>query len=113
MAELYGRRISAVLAADTYMQRRIYRLAKLDSHFHQLAYAGLIQLGKRIVLEDLGVIVSVQELSCIVTGETKGHLSQVVCTEAEEVSFFCYIVSCKSCSRDLNHCTYFIIKLYV
>ena len=37
MAELYGRRISALLAADTYMQVRIYRLAKLDSQLHELA----------------------------------------------------------------------------
>ena len=36
---------------------------RLDSHLHQLANTGLIQLSERIILEDLGVIVSVQELT--------------------------------------------------
>ncbi len=74
-----------MLAADTNMQLRINRLTKFDSHLHQFADTCLIQLGEWIVLEDLGVIVSVQELACIITGEAEGHLSQVVGTEAEEV----------------------------
>ena len=54
------------------------RLTKLDSHLHQLADTVLIQLSERIILEDLGVIVSVQELTCIITGEAEGHLGQIV-----------------------------------
>ena len=37
--------------------------------------ASLIQFCKWIALEDLLVIVSIQELACIITGEAVGHLS--------------------------------------
>ena len=57
-----------------------------DGHLHELADAVLIKLCERIVLKDLGVIVSVEELACIVTAEAEGHLSQVVGAEAEEIS---------------------------
>ena len=86
------------------------RLTKLDSHLHQLADTGLIQLSERIILEDLGVIVSVQELTCIITGEAEGHLGQVVGTEAEEISFLSDFISSKCCSWYFNHCTNFILK---
>ena len=56
-----------MLSADTDMQIRIHRLAKVDGHLHQLADTCLIQLRKRIVLKDLRVIVSIQELARIVT----------------------------------------------
>ena len=48
-----------MLSTDTYMKLRIYRLAKLDCHIHQLADTCLIQFCKRIVLEDLGILVSI------------------------------------------------------
>ena len=62
-------------------------LPSLDSHFHELANASLVELSERVVLEDLLVIVSVEELTCIVTAEAVSHLSKVVSTEAEEFSF--------------------------
>ena len=67
MAELYRRRISAVLTADTDVKLLIYRLTKFNGHLHQLADACLVKLRKRIVLEDLRVIVSVKKLTGIVT----------------------------------------------
>src|SRR5699024_10759633 len=62
-------------------------------------------------LKDLSVIVSVKELTSVITGESVCHLCKVVCTEAEEVSFFCDLVSCKSSSRDLDHCTNLILQV--
>ena len=56
-----------MLATDTKVQLRINRFAQLDSHFHQLANAILIQFCKRIVLEDLSVIVSLQEFTGVIT----------------------------------------------
>src|SRR5699024_2087595 len=82
-----------------------------DSHLHQFADTNLVKFCKWIVLVDLSVIVSVEELTSVVTGESECHLCQVVCTEAEEVSFFCDLVSCKSSSRDLDHCTNFVFKV--
>ena len=46
-----------MLTADTYVQRRVNRSSKIDSHLHQLANAVLIEFCEWIVLEDLSVIV--------------------------------------------------------
>ena len=100
-----------MLAADTYVKVRVNRFAEFDSHLHQLANANLIQFCKWIVLEDLSVIVCVEEFTCIITGEAVCHLSKVVCTEAEEVCLFSDLISCKSCSRDLDHSTNFVLKV--
>ena len=100
-----------MLAADSDVKLRIHRFAQLDSHLHQLAYTNLIQFCERIVLEDLRIIVSVQELTSVVTGESVSHLCQVVCTEAEEVCFCSNVVCCQSCSRDLDHGTNLILKV--
>ena len=86
-------------------------LTEFDSHLHQLADADLIQLRERIVLVNLLVVVSVEELACVVTAEAEGHLSQVVRTEAEELSLLRDIVSGKSRSRDLDHRTDFILQV--
>ena len=55
-----------MLAADTDVKLRIYRLTKLDSHFHKFAYTCLVKLCKWIVLVNLSIIVSVEELAGIV-----------------------------------------------
>ena len=81
-----------MLTADTYVQRRVNRSSKIDSHLHQLANAVLIEFCEWIVLEDLSVIVSVQEFTSIVTGESVSHLSKVVGSEAEEVCLFCDLI---------------------
>ena len=85
MAELHRGRIPAVLAADTHMQFRTNRLAQLNGSLHQLSYADLIQFSKWIVLKDLGIIVSIQELAGIITGEAVAHLGKIIGTEAEEL----------------------------
>ena len=100
-----------MLAADTAVERRIYRLAEVDGHLHQLAYTLLIQLSKRILLVDLCIIVSIQELTGIITREAEGHLCQIVGTEAEEISILSDLVSSQSCSRDLDHGTYFVLHI--
>ena len=93
VAELHRYGVAAVLAADTVVQLVAGGLGLGDGHLHQLADAVLVQLGEGIVLIDLGLVVSVQELTCVVTGETKGHLGQVVGTEAEELGFLSDLVS--------------------
>ena len=59
VAELNRGGISTVLTTDTNMELRINRFSKFDSHLHQFANTSLIQFCKRIVLKDLGVIVSI------------------------------------------------------
>ena len=41
-------------------------LARLNRHIHELAYTILVELGERIVLEDLVVVVRAEELAGIV-----------------------------------------------
>ena len=67
-----------MLATDTYVQFRVNRLAEIDRHLHQFADTCLIQFCKRIVLEDLRIIVSIKELTSVVTGESVCHLCQIV-----------------------------------
>ena len=92
MAELDGDRVTAVLTADTAVHGGTDFLTQRYGHIHQLTNTVLIQLRERIVLVDLGVLVSGQELAGIVTAEAKGHLGQVVGAEAEELSFLRNVV---------------------
>mgnify|MGYP006928869583 CR=1 FL=1 len=78
VAELDGSRVAAVLAADTKLDVRAGGLTELASHLNELAYANLVELCERIVLVDLLIIVSAEELACVVTAEAEGHLSKVV-----------------------------------
>ena len=100
-----------MFAADTNVKLRINRLTEFDSHFHKLAYAVLVEFSKRIVLENLCIIVRLEEFACVITRETECHLCKVVCTEAEEISLFCDFVSCKSRTRNFNHSTNFIFEI--
>ena len=108
VAELDRARVAAVLTADTAVELRVDGLAQRDGHLHKLAYAVLIKLCERIVLKDLGVIVSVEELACIVTAEAEGHLSQVVGAEAEELSFFCHFVGGEASSKKTSSVANFL-----
>lgn len=60
-----------MLTADTNMELVVYRLTEFDSCFHELANACLVKLSKRIVLEDLSIIVCVKELTSIITGRIR------------------------------------------
>ena len=73
-----------MLAADADVQLGVVCTAILDGIAHQLANAGLIQLGEGIVLEDLRIVVSIQELTGIVTGEAVGHLGHKYSQDHEE-----------------------------
>ena len=67
VAELYGAGVTAVLTADTAVELWINWLTKFKSHFHKLAYAVLVELSKWIVLVDLCIIVSIEELTSVIS----------------------------------------------
>lgn len=67
MAELNGRRITAVLTTDTAVKLRVSTLTIINSHLHQLADTLLIKLCERILLIDLRIIVAAKELTSIIT----------------------------------------------
>ena len=67
VAELYGAGVTAVLTADTAVELWINWLTKFKSHFHKLAYTVLVELSKWIVLVDLCIIVSIEELTSVIS----------------------------------------------
>ena len=63
----------------------------------------MVKLCKGIRFIDLTLIIIHQEFSCVVTGEAKGHLSQIICTKGEKFGFFCNFVCQKCCSWNFDH----------
>ena len=100
-----------MLAADTAVESRANCLTHLNCHIHKLTDTNLVELCERIELINLVVIVRTKELACVITAEAECHLSKVVSTEAEELSFLSDLVSCKSGTRNLDHCTNLILKV--
>ena len=68
VAEFNGCGVTTVFAADTNVEVGIYGLTKGDSHLHELTNANLVELSEGVIFKDLGVIVSVEELTSVVTG---------------------------------------------
>ena len=62
MAELNGGRIAAVLAADAEMQVGTGLAAERGRHLDELADAGLVETGERVVLIDLTVVVRAEAI---------------------------------------------------
>ena len=52
MAELHGVGVAAVFAADAELDARAGLVALLDGDLHELADAGLVNRGERILLDD-------------------------------------------------------------
>ena len=103
MAELDGGGIAAVLAADTELDVRTGGAAHFGGHLHELADALLVEVGERIGLVDLVVVVGVEELAGIVAAEAERHLGQVVRAEGEELGLGGDLVRGQSGARDLDH----------
>ena len=57
MAKLDGNGVTAVLTADTAVNRGANLFTELNCHIHELTNTGLVEFCKGIVLVDLGVIV--------------------------------------------------------
>src|SRR5690554_4315023 len=96
MAELYGRWLTTMLAADTAFERGLHFASLGHSHAHQLSHTVLIEHGEGIMLEDPLVDVHRQELGYVVATVTKGHLCKVVDAKREEVGFGSDLV-CREC----------------
>ena len=92
-----------MLAAHAQMQLGVGGAAHLAGHIHQLAHAGLVQLGEGIVLVDLLVVIGVQELARVITAEAESHLSQVVGAEGEEVRLLGDLIGGQRGPGDLDH----------
>ena len=65
--EVDRRRVAAVLAADPELEVGAAGAALLHRHGHELAGAGRVEARKRILLENLAVLVDAQELADVVS----------------------------------------------
>ncbi len=92
-----------MLAADTQLNIGSGCASLLSCHLHKLPHTVLVQSCKRIRLINLTLIIITQELTGIVTGETKGHLGQIIGSEGEELCFLCNLICQKCGTRNLNH----------
>ena len=99
-----------MLAADTAVQHGVFLPAFGYSHLHQLAYTGLVKFAEGIELINFLIVIGFQEFSCIVTGEAKGHLGQVVGAKAEEIGFLGHFVRGQGCPGNFDHGAYFIVN---
>ena len=108
VAELYGRGVAAVFAADAAGHARTGLSALLDSHFHQRAHALLVEASERVGLVNLVRVVSAEELACVVAAEAERHLGKVVGAEAEELSFFCHFVGGEASSKKTSSVANFL-----
>src|SRR5690606_19576837 len=61
VAELHGVRVAAVLAADAELDAGAGGVALLGGDLDELADAGLVDRGERVLLEDLGLGVGAEE----------------------------------------------------
>ena len=111
VAELDGRRIAAVLAADTEVHGRTGRFTHLDRHIHQFAYADRVEAGERVGFVDLVLVVRGQEFAGVVARESEGHLRQVVRAEAEELRFLRHLVGGERRARDFDHRADFVLQI--
>ena len=76
-----------MLTADTNLELGLGGTTFLYTHAYKLAYAFLIEYFEGVGLDDAVLFVELEELGCVVTRETEGHLGEVVGTEAEEVGY--------------------------
>ena len=103
MAELHGIGVAAVLAANAQLDARAGRIALLGRDLDQLADAGLVDGGERILLHDLVLGVSTEEGAGVVAGHAEAGLREVVGAEAEELSGLGDLVGGQRAARDLDH----------
>ena len=102
VAELDGAGVAAMLAADAQNDVGTGSAALFGSNLHQLANALLVQTGEGVVLVNLVLVVSAQELAGVVTGEAEGHLGQVVGAEGEELGLLGDLVGSQGGAGDLD-----------
>ena len=85
MEEMDGRRVAAVLTADADLEVGPRLATALDAGPHEIPDALRVNRRKRILLEDLLLLVDLQELAAVVARKAERELRQVVRAEREEL----------------------------
>ena len=77
MAELHAVRITPVLAANAKLDVGARGASFHNGSFDELANAGLIQSGERVLLEDFVFGIGQQEVAHVITADTQSCLREV------------------------------------
>ena len=100
-----------MFTADTQMDIRASSTAMFSSPADQLADPIHIDVSERIAFIDVLVIVILEELASIISGEAEGHLGQIVCSEGEELSGLSKFAGIDSAARNFDHRADVIVHL--
>ena len=74
VAELYGRRVAAMFAADTAVKRLSFTLAEFNGSFHKFTYADGVKTCKRVAFVNLICVGRSKAFACVVPAEPESHL---------------------------------------
>src|SRR5260221_1130058 len=112
MAELHGIGVAAVFAADAELDAGAGLVALRRRDLDELADAGLVNRGERILLHDLVLRVGTEERTRVVTRHAEAGLREVVRAEAEEFRRLRDLVGGEGTAPDFHQCSYRRGKLY-
>ena len=87
--------------------------AFLDRDLHELADAGLIERGERVLLEDLVLDVRHEEVAHVVAADAERHLREVVRAEAEELGALRDFIRRERAARHFDHGADQVVELHL
>ena len=87
--------------------------AFLDGDLHELADAGCVERGERVLLEDLVLDVGHEEVAHVVAADAERGLGEVVGAEAEELGGLRDFVSGERAARDFDHGADEVVELHL
>src|SRR5712692_2754204 len=103
MAELDRRRITAVFAADPYLELRAGLAATLDADADQFSHTLAVDHRKRVLFQDTFCQVCGQDLVDVVARKAERSLREIVGSEAEELRLLGDLVGDQRGARQLDH----------
>src|SRR6266849_8414753 len=111
MAELDRRRITAVFAADPYLELRAGLAATLDADADQFSLALAVDHRKRVLFQDTFCQVCGQDLVDVVARKAERSLREIVGSEAEELRLLGDLVGDQRGARQLDHRAHQVMHL--
>ena len=112
MAELDGRGIAAMLAADAHFQVGASGPSLVDGHLHQPPHAIHIDGLEWVLGKDACLHVGQQEAGLrVIAAVTEGHLGEVVGAEGEEFGDLRDLGRGQGRTRDLDHGSELVLEL--
>jgi hypothetical protein len=113
VAEFYAFWVSAVFATDAQLYVGTGLATFGYGDFHELAHAGLVDGGERVLFDDFQFLVGAEEGAGIVAAHAESSLGQVIGAKAEEFGGVGNFVGREGAARNFNHGADEIVEFYV